>query len=220
MTGKGNDDRAKAIRFSPEGAAKMLARLHARSVDEGECRVWIGARGDNGYGITRGGLTGRRSPALHPPGDVGCGSRRAAVEPDRAALLRQPALPPSRAPVDWDDGRQQRRHGQQMDRSGPVRGWTGERARPTEAIGLQKNLSESCARCALPVGPTPPSRSTTTSASSPPGLPLPDAVGATSGSGARFLCPSGVAVRGAGAARGGDGDRRRTRGAAWASRRR
>lgn len=38
----------------------MLARLHARSVDEGECRVWIGARGDNGYGITRGGLTGRR----------------------------------------------------------------------------------------------------------------------------------------------------------------
>ncbi|MFC5930932.1 hypothetical protein D6T64_12125 [Cryobacterium melibiosiphilum] len=60
MNNPGNDEKSTAIHFTPAGAEKMMARLILRSVDEGECRVWIGGRANNGYGVTGGGLTGKR----------------------------------------------------------------------------------------------------------------------------------------------------------------
>jgi hypothetical protein len=55
----GNEDRASAIEFTTEGAARMRARLEARSRRNGECLEWAGGRADNGYGVTGGALTGR-----------------------------------------------------------------------------------------------------------------------------------------------------------------
>ncbi|WP_136057240.1 HNH endonuclease signature motif containing protein [Microbacterium sp. K24] len=56
----GNDERARSIEFTTAGAEKMRSRLASRSEQEGECIVWTGGRGQNGYGVTGGALTGVR----------------------------------------------------------------------------------------------------------------------------------------------------------------
>jgi len=55
----GNDDNARNIYFTPDGAERMQARLASKSAPEGECVVWTGTRAANGYGVTGGALTGR-----------------------------------------------------------------------------------------------------------------------------------------------------------------
>lgn len=56
----GNDEKARNIQFTPDGAVKMRARLAARSAPDGACVVWAGGRAANGYGVTGGALTGVR----------------------------------------------------------------------------------------------------------------------------------------------------------------